>query len=330
MVGAGCSCKVRYPSWKSLLTQLESLAVASGSNFEKSEEKKAKRPLEYVDEIKSHIKTHRGTLDDYERELFRIFDDKPPFNSRFHEALIRLPFCGVLTTNYDNSLELALRVVGLECANRDHLLVVGDDSPPKSSDFLRSLCRSSKLGKRIAHLHGHIERRRSIVLSESEYRTHYGIDERSPDLMNLVRKFLWTIFATRPVVFVGFSMTDPYLTRMLEMVQTDFWSLNRQIHYAIFSIEDDYDPSRVDHLKGKYGVASVFYEKLDETHSGLDNLVFEIEQLCLPSNPIEEKNQSPQQAPSPPPVAEIQRPAAQAWLSKADQEIEVRIKDRED
>lgn len=82
MVGAGCSCKVRYPSWHGLLTQLENVAVAANSKFEISDEKKSKRPLEYVDEIKNHIRLNKGTLEDYDRELFRIFDEKLPFINR--------------------------------------------------------------------------------------------------------------------------------------------------------------------------------------------------------------------------------------------------------
>jgi hypothetical protein len=108
--------------------------------------------------------------------------------------------------------------------------------------------------------------------------------ENNPDLSSkevwtLHRKLLWSILATRRVVFVGFSMDDPYFNKMLETVSTDLWVRNKSIHFAIMGISPENikdSKDKADNLKLKYGVETVFYEVFDGSHHRLYELVDEI------------------------------------------------------
>ena len=53
LVGAGSSARLSYVTWEGLLKDLESLADQCDCSFEKNEEKRAKKPLEYAEDIKN-------------------------------------------------------------------------------------------------------------------------------------------------------------------------------------------------------------------------------------------------------------------------------------
>lgn len=104
-----------------------------------------------------------------------------------HRALLELRWQSVLTTNYDTLLE---RSFGTD--TRVHVCV--DDV-----DLVRSAGRE---GLELVHLHGVLARPKSIVLAFEDYR-RYPIEH--PGLLAKVRQ----LFLQHPVLFVGFSMTDP-------------------------------------------------------------------------------------------------------------------------
>ena len=90
---------------------------------------------------------------------------------------------------------------------------------------------------------------------------------------------LWAVLATRRVVFIGFSMEDPYFDNMLETVSTDLWTWDKSIHFAIMSISSKDAEIQKINLKDsatKYGVSTVFYEDSDNLHQGLDQIVDEL------------------------------------------------------
>ena len=142
--------------------------------------------------------------------------------------------------------------------------------------------------RRIAHLHGTFNPADSIILSIEDYKRAYGLDPTAEDdeeknTSRLRFRLLWAVLATRRVVFVGFSMDDPYLNKILETVSEDLWTWNKSTHFAIMSIsskdaEDSKDKS--ERLNNEYGVGTVFYENPDNSHRGLEDIVNEIYVEC--------------------------------------------------
>ena len=297
IVGAGSSARVGYVTWNGLMQELEDLA-SQYDDFEKDEEKRVKKPLEYAEDIKAHIRDKTGDVGRYYALLEEIFEPKTTTHDEFHRLLVDLPFRGILTTNYDIVLEAALSRKKDEAEHEGRQirpidvmpLVIGPDTPRLIHEFLLARNNDPHIPQRIAHLHGLYRYRESIILSSEDYVEKYGLrvkqtgeDQGNEDRWTFHRKLLWAILATRRVVFVGFSMEDPYFNKMLEIVGNDLWVWNKSIHFAIMSItSSDVEDSqaKAERLNSEYGVSTVFYEDSDNLHQGLIDIISEIYVAC--------------------------------------------------
>ena len=297
IVGAGSSARLKYVTWKQLMNQLEHLAGKT-CGFEPGHEKRQEGLLVYAQAIKSHICASFGDLGKYHDFLFELFQPKSPAHDDFHRMLVELPVRGILTTNYDTVLEAALSKKKREIEQKEKEaplidvtpLVIGKDPPRLVHEFLLSKAHDPKIPQRIAHLHGMYRNPDSIVLTSDDYSKSYGLHDekasphqRFANTWTLHRKLLWAILATRRVIFVGFSMEDPYFNKMLETVSADLWGWNKSIHFAIMRISrknTDTPQEKADRLKDKYSVDTVFYEAADDANLGLYHIVAEIHDAC--------------------------------------------------
>ena len=337
VVGAGSSMRVKYPDWSCLLQKLEDLASECG--FTPDNVKRKKTPLEYLEyiqKIKSYI-DKKAKLERYHSLLHDIFKPKSPLFNDFHKMLVSLPFRGILTTNYDIVLEAALGEIEPSFAC-DNSLIINHSSAGRVHEFLMAMNNEKRITRRIAHLHGKFDLPNSIILSIEDYNHAYGLRLRKNNLQDnsgwtLHRKLLWAVLATRRVVFIGFSLDDPYFEMMLEIVSQDLWSWDKSIHFAIMSIS----PDRADHSKAKavrlkreYGVDTVFYEDSDESHSRLYHIVAEIAAECgveiqstiIPQVQLNQNDCSVDEAPE---SAASESGDVLNWLEKNNQGMERRI-----
>lgn len=283
IVGAGSSARVGYVTWDGLLEELKNLANRCGTGLDQTRSGDA---LAYAEDIKSHIRDKTSNLRRYHDFLYRLFERKSPPCDDFHKMLVSLPFRGILTTNYDTVLEAALGAIDQESAS-DNSLVIDENSGARVHEFLMAMNNDKRMTRRIAHLHGTFNPADSIILSIEDYKRAYGLDPAAEDdeknKSRLRFRLLWAVLATRRVVFVGFSMDDPYLNKILETVSEDLWTWNKSTHFAIMSIslkdaEDSKDKSK--RLNNEYGVGTVFYEDPDNSHQGLEQIVDEIHEAC--------------------------------------------------
>ena len=289
IVGAGSSMRVDYPDWACLLKKLENLTGELDDEFKPDPVKRKDRPLEYAEDIKSHIYDKTGDLKRYYSLLYNLYNTKLPLFDNFHEMLVSLPFRGILTTNYDVVLEAALNKVE-QSFIPDKSLVIDEDSAERVHEFLMEMIDKS-IPRRIAHLHGQYDYPKSIILSSKDYQEAYGLEppasadqeKRGPSEWTLHRKLLWALLATRRAVFIGFSMKDPYLNRILDAVSKDLWRWDKSTHYAILGISPDRsEHSIAKELKHDYGIDTVFYPVFDndDPHKGLYDIVVEIAEEC--------------------------------------------------
>ena len=290
IVGAGSSARVDYVTWDGLMQELEDLA-SQYDDFEKDEEKRVNEQLAYAEDIKSYIRDKTGGLGRYYALLQNLFSPKnPPFND-FHRKLVALPFRGILTTNYDPVLEAALGDIERSFAY-DNWLVIDENSAGRVHEFLMAMNNDKRITRRIAHLHGKFDTPSNIILSIEDYYRAYGLRLTTSHVQRdsewtLYRKLLWAVLATRRVVFIGFSMKDPYFNKMLETVSADLWRWDKSIHFAIMSISStnaENSKTRADGLRREYGVDTVFYEDSDNSHQGLDRILDEIGEACKVRN----------------------------------------------
>lgn len=340
IVGAGSSARLGYPSWPDLLEEMEKLARECGEGFKRDCKKRKDEPLEYAEDIKLHIIEQEDNLNKYYNLVSRLFSAKIPPCDDLHKMLVSLPFRGILTTNYDKVLEAALGKKNPSHAY-DNSLVIDSNSAARVHEFLRALTDSS-LTRRIAHLHGKYETPDSIILSIKDYEKAYGLkltenQEQKDSEWTLHRKLLWAVLATRRVVFIGFSMNDPYLNKMLETVSTDLWEWGRSTHFVIMSISPKNSDNRTigaKTLKDKYGVDTVFYEVFDNSHRGLDRIVYEIAKECsieIPSTimtqyPSDDHDPSEEEEPTP---VESESQDGLVWAKQVNERMEKGISDDE-
>ncbi len=207
-------------------------------------------------------------------------------------------------------LEAALGTIDHEFAS-DNSLVIDEGSGARVHEFLMAMNNDERMIRRIAHLHGTFNPADSIILSIEDYKDAYGLNptdeaDQEKNESKLRFRLLWAVLATRRVVFIGFSMDDPYLNKILETVSEDLWTWNKSTHFAIMSISSkdaEISKNKSETLNNEYGVSTVFYEDSDNLHRGLDQIVDEIHEACtVKSQPtadqvdwLEEVNRSMEQ-----------------------------------
>ena len=310
LVGAGSSKRVGYPDWRGLLKRLEDLTVELGYGFKRDPEKREKSPLKYAQEIKTHI-CRNSNEDRYHillEKLLEFMQINPRINE-FHQTLVSLPFKRILTTNYDMVLEAALENVGQKPAHRNSL-IIHEDFAGEVTKYIRNL-NEQKTPQRIVHLHGRYDHPKGIILTSKDYEDAYGfvIYDEDPELENyqktsnlnyftanqgqkknqltLHQHLLRTILSTCRLVFIGFSMSDPYFDEMINTVSSDMREGGQSIHFAIMDTSSN-DPTAKEAIDAKvrkrdYGVETVFYKicrDSDAPHQGLDKIINEIAKQC--------------------------------------------------
>ena len=284
IVGAGSSARVGYVTWKRLLEELEDLANRCGTGLDQA---RKDDKLAYAEDIKSHIQNKTENLSRYYALLENLFSPKEPPFEDFHRQLVALPFRGILTTNYDTVLEAALGELEPPFAY-DNSFVIDENSAGRVHEFLMAMNNDKRITRRIAHLHGKFDTPSNIILSIEDYYRAYGLRLSADQVQRdsewtLHRKLLWAVLATRRVIFVGFSVEDPYFNEMLETVSVDLWRWDKSIHFAIMSItSSDVEDSqaKAERLNSEYGVSTVFYEDSDNSHQGLIDIISEIYVAC--------------------------------------------------
>jgi len=224
-----------YPLWAELVTELAREFVpglALSDDY-----------LADVDKI-ADAADAAGRLDEYFKWLDRAFcfDGAPRKDLRFHRQLISLGFSGLITTNFDPTLEQACMTEysAVGSVHRCESIDLRDSRPYLIFEFLRSLGAKPQ-HERVLHLHGFHSLPRRLILGARDYADAYGHDLSAPDaaLQTLPRKIIWTLLATRPVLFVGFSMRDPFFNKALELVKSDFILTNEPAHFSIIPYEVD-------------------------------------------------------------------------------------------
>lgn len=303
MAGAGCSGSL-YPAWPDFVASLEKAAKSHDPAFSSD----PTNFLEFADKVKECLGD-----DKYYAFIYKTFKPGATTHEHFHETLCHLPFKGITTTNYDTILESALNVIA---PSANHSLHFEGTTKAKIHEFLMSLNHNKNLPKRIAHLHGICGEDASIVLGGKEYMSKYGFDiiphndtlyDKVKDGMlkkefqdalisygyewPLRRKLLWSLLATRRIVFMGFSMTDPYFKKMLEFVKEDLGTYYSESHFLVLRVTKSSYKRSIDYsrrLKDDYGIETVFYFDGEDDYSGLSKFIAELDIINV-SKPVTNK-----------------------------------------
>lgn len=182
-VGAGVSINSGVPDWRELIQEFKKSLPDSVIN----ENDYLKIAQLYKESVPSG---------DYLNSIRGVLKDGKVHPNPIHEAILNLTPTHIITTNYDNLIELSVD------SSRTHFSVIrSDEDVPyaKSSRFL-------------IKMHGDFVSRK-IVLTESDY---YNYTKNYPLLDNLVK----SIFASKTILCIGFSFNDLNLKIILNTIQS--------------------------------------------------------------------------------------------------------------
>ena len=203
LVGAGASqdSPARVPAWAQLAVLLDK---EIGENQSYRFDKNNPFPAKYIwDRIKEDQARWDWIIDRIEEAAERM-DNKRKVPSLLHEKLMHMAYLWggenvlVLTTNYDLLLEAAAE---------------------QGSDWLVSPTRwtgpangKAAAARGIYHLHGTLENRESILLTDAEMQCHYKTEE------NVHSRYLQEIFRDRVVLVIGYRFGDPEIKQILNNI----------------------------------------------------------------------------------------------------------------
>jgi tetratricopeptide (TPR) repeat protein len=223
LVGSGMSLDVSYehfPGWNKLFDKM--VAVLHGDN---------KQAAAGIVENMAALNDVFGAADNAEKYLGkagfrRIIQETFDHGELPEGASTELPNAIwalkpklVITTNYDNILEWTNRKAAM-CCNSDTAEIADLANKPTAER------------PRIWHLHGHVGRGDSLILSPQQYEGLYGSDAQPiPDDAAALDR-LESLLTDRTLVFIGFGMRDEYVMKVIGRVLARFKGQTGK-HYAL-------------------------------------------------------------------------------------------------
>lgn len=209
-VGAGASIDAGIPSWSLLTSEMsKSLGIAD----------KETDPLV----IAQMYHDERGQKAYIEKVRDLLHFKKVRYN-QLQEAVFDLKPRHVLTTNFDDLLEQVISAKSLP-----YSVVMKDDDLPYAEDNM------------LIKIHGDLELK-NLTLKEDDYLEY---SERHPLLETQIK----SVFASKVILFVGYSFSDYDLKQIVQRVKRILDSDFQQAY--LLTTEKDTHVSRRDYLKNK-------------------------------------------------------------------------------
>jgi len=192
--GAGISIPCGLPSWNDLLNNY----------FELDKVFLADKDLAYDPLTLADIASHNIGADKVQTIIRNSFKkEKMPSVSHYMLASLRLPV--YITTNYDNLFELAYREINKNYEL--HVVVNSSDLSKMNASIEQTDNQNHSV---LFKIHGCAERNdEQIILTRTEYRRHYRYNQ---ELFSEIKKAM----SERQILFLGFSHSDPEVTRLVE------------------------------------------------------------------------------------------------------------------
>lgn len=256
-VGAGMSMPLKFPSWTDLILNiLKDIDEDGPFNFSYY-----LKQANYIDVFKVLDELERnGYVPKVKKALHKqitpIKFEEPQLNK--HKKLWE--FCDkIITTNYDKVLE--------------KVMPEGIEAYSNGNEFQQS--KSIQGSPFLYKIHGDITNPNTCILFESDYKKLYN---DTSDLQTL-KSFL----LNKTILFIGFSLDDPFVTRQMEHITTLYKGYNPE-HYILQTKSKDFSD---------FNVKSISIENWEDAFdSFLDKLIVtKKESLKTTELTIVEKNE---------------------------------------
>ncbi|MBE8726795.1 SIR2 family protein [Flavobacterium hungaricum] len=229
-VGAGCSMPLGMPSWKNLVEDIlnhldKKYGLTSDTNFKN-----------ILNGVKNNSKSLLDALNKIENDsdngiIFKIktqefinyqieeISKKLPEQSNIHSLLWEISN-KIITTNYDKILEK----------------YIPKSISPKifdNSNAFQSLKSQSDNAEFLYKIHGDYEDPKSIILFESDYKNIYKNENYNADT-------LATYFKEKTLLFIGFSLTDPFVNDLFMKIKEIYKGYSIKDHFIFTTKDEDF------------------------------------------------------------------------------------------
>jgi hypothetical protein len=156
-----------------------------------------------------------------------------------YSTLLDLKPRTILTTNYDRIPEVG-----------------GSGAYRIFSNQNSELAEAAVMNNRmmVFKAHGDVAQRNSIVFTSSEYQKNYQNAS--------LKGFLEAIFRLKPLIFIGFGLTDPYFNQILENI----FASNNQLLQGKYALLEGLSQTEIQSKEQRYGINIIPYKKSDNTH----------------------------------------------------------------
>jgi hypothetical protein len=244
LFGAGPSCELGLPGWKSLTEKI--LIEFSKVHKENSVNRHVEQYIrdgKYTEVFEEIAKiSGYGFVYDTLKTLLK----DPGHTGRGYNALGQLPFCGFLTTNYDNAFVRHLtankKVVTVHKNSKRELEQVDFDRVPT-----------------LVKLHSDLDSVETIILSKSQYEL-----AQYSENFEYLREFLKSQVLVRRLLVVGYSMNDPDILLILKEAAR---ILKRDV--PMYAIVANASAEKIRDWDLLYNIRILPYEDHDGSHSNL-------------------------------------------------------------
>nr|WP_297167031.1 SIR2 family protein [uncultured Dysgonomonas sp.] len=210
-IGAGFSIPLSLPSWDNLLGNLGEQLGYDRDIFLKLGS--LQQLAEYV--YREDTKEWKKFLLNISTEFNSHESDEKRRTSIQHQALSKLDFPVVYTTNYDMHIEKTLEESG---KNVNAISVY--------EDFIRA--RKNNFECEVLKFHGSLEEQDSIVLSESQYFNRMNLE-------GALDQRLRADALSKSFLFMGYSFSDPnirYIFYKLHKLRANVSSTNNRVEFS--------------------------------------------------------------------------------------------------
>lgn len=265
-IGAGASTSLKLPSWKNLvLGILEKLDLdfsetsdLNFSNLKNSLNNGSRSPLEILNKLENDSNSgalYKTKAKEYVYSVFNEINTSHSLDSELHKLLWKLSQ-KIITTNYDQILE----------ANQPDRTI---DVFENANSFLARKSQQDN-SKFLYKIHGDFKNPETIILFESDYKLIYSNNNANNDALG-------DFFKNKTFLFLGFSLSDPFVNDLFSKIKSLYSNYTVGDHY-ILSTNQNNDFS-------KYDVKSI---KIDNWDDSLKNY---LEAIIEEKNKIENINE---------------------------------------
>ena len=268
VTGAGLSWWAGYKTWNELIDQL-----AERVRERRGDEVNVDAILRnYRDRLlcAQKLAAELGPRGEFEDFIRAEFGPVAPRDRSVLQTFARIPFRDVITFNFEESAERSYEGATLPCRS------ISSANDRELIRYLRQLDQP-QTHRHVVHLHGkHSDPQGGIVLTEGEYRALYRPG-------GFFKNFLWSIFASRTLVFFGCGFEDSDFVGCLREAGHDL-RLPEICHFALVGLGADQDDrERRAFFNTAYLIDPIFYEiGPDNSHQGF---VETLQALAEAANP---------------------------------------------